>query len=236
MSFFSALTVPGLQQHLSFSREDSAILKGYGILFMIFHHVFGLYALPAGVDTAWIAPQLTKAAPIFKICVPIFIFITGYVMGWKTKSSSTLGSLIKTGFSHYFKFWKIYFLCLLLATLVSWAFPLPILPSVADMGWKNGLLVVTGLKPCYPDWWYMALFSAATMALYPICAWIHGSSAGSVPFISKYGPHSQPAGNRIFLRSFPALLHSRLHVRLSGFTTLCSFNFPKLGSNPVAGS
>ena len=145
MSFFSALTVPGLQQHLSFSREDSAILKGYGILFMIFHHVFGLYALPAGVDTAWIAPQLTKAAPIFKICVPIFIFITGYAMGWKTNSSPTFGSLIKTGFSHYFKFWKIYFLCLLLAILVSWAFPLPILPSVADMGWKNGLLVVTGL-------------------------------------------------------------------------------------------
>ena len=172
MSFFSALTVPGLQQHLSFSREDSAILKGYGILFMIFHHVFGLYALPAGVDTAWIAPQLTKAAPIFKICVPIFIFITGYAMGWKTNSSPTFGSLIKTGFSHYFKFWKIYFLCLLLAILVSWAFPLPILPSVADMGWKNGLLVVTGLRPCYPDWWYMALFAAATMALYPICAWI----------------------------------------------------------------
>ena len=91
MSFFSALTVPGLQQHLSFSREDSAILKGYGILFMIFHHVFGLYALPAGVDTAWIAPQLTKAAPIFKICVPIFIFITGYAMGWKTNSSPTFG-------------------------------------------------------------------------------------------------------------------------------------------------
>jgi predicted AAA+ superfamily ATPase len=39
------------------------------------------------VDTAWIAPQLTKAAPIFKICVPIFIFITGYAMGWKTNSS-----------------------------------------------------------------------------------------------------------------------------------------------------
>ncbi len=172
MSFFSALTVPGLQQHLSFSREDSAILKGYGILFMIFHHVFGLYSLPASVDTAWIAPCLTKAAPIFKICVPIFIFITGYAMGWKTNSSSTLGSLVKTGFSHYLKFWKIYFLCLLLATLVSWAFPLPILPSVADMGWKNGLLAVTGLKPCYPDWWYMALFAAASIALYPTCAWI----------------------------------------------------------------
>ena len=120
---------------------------------MIFHHVFGLYALPAGVDTVWIAPQLTKAAPIFTICVPIFIFITGYAMGWKTNSSPTFGSLIKTGFSHYFKFWKIYFLCLLLAILVSWAFPLPILPSVADMDWKNGLLVVTGLRPCYPDWW-----------------------------------------------------------------------------------
>lgn len=84
MSFFSALTVPGLQQHLSFSREDSAILKGYGILFMIFHHVFGLYALPAGVDTAWIAPQLTKAAPIFKICVPIFILGPTYLTNHPT--------------------------------------------------------------------------------------------------------------------------------------------------------
>ena len=65
---------------------------------------------------------------------------------------------------------------------------------------------------------------------------VHGSSAGSVPFISKCGPHSQPAGNRLILPSFPALLHSRLHVRLSGFTPLCSFNFPQLGSNPVAGS
>lgn len=245
MSFFSALTVPGLQQHLSFSREDSAILKGYGILFMIFHHVFGLYALPASVDTAWIAPCLTKAAPIFKICVPIFIFITGYAMGWKTNSSSTLGSLVKTGFSHYLKFWKIYFLCLLLATLVSWAFPLPILPSVADMGWKNGLLAVTGLKPCYPDWWYMALFAAASIALYPTCAWIthhicacsiHGRPAGGVPFTSKHDPHSLPAGNRLLLPLFPSLLHSRLHVRLSGFSLLCSFNVPTPGSNPVAGS
>lgn len=172
MSFFSILTAPGLQQRLTFSREDSAILKGYGILFMIFHHVFGLYDLPAGVDTAWIAPWLTKYAPIFKICVPIFIFITGYAIGWKTNSSSTFGSLIKTGFSHYLKFWKIYFLCLLLAILVSWAFPMSVLPSVADMSWKNGLLVLTGLRPCYPDWWYMALFAVATMALYPICAWI----------------------------------------------------------------
>lgn len=61
-------------------------------------------------------------------------------MGWKTNSSPTFGSLIKTGFSHYFKFWKIYFLCLLLAILVSWAFPLPILPSVADMDWKMACL------------------------------------------------------------------------------------------------
>ena len=65
---------------------------------------------------------------------------------------------------------------------------------------------------------------------------VHGSSAGSVPFTSKYGPHSQPAGNHLILPSFPALLHSRLHVRLSGFTPLCSFNFPQLGGNPVAGS
>ena len=75
MSFFSALTVPGLQQHLSFSREDSAILKGYGILFMIFHHVFGLYALPAGVDTAWIAPSLPKPLPSLKFAYP-FLFLS----------------------------------------------------------------------------------------------------------------------------------------------------------------
>lgn len=170
MSFFSALTVPGLQQHLSFSREDSAILKGYG---NSLHDLFIMSSAYTLCPQVWIRygllPSLPKPLPSLKLRTH-FIFITGYAMGWKTNSSPTFGSLIKTGFSHYFKFWKIYFLCLLLAILVSWAFPLPILPSVADMDWKNGLLVVTGLRPCYPDWWYMALFAAATMALYPICA------------------------------------------------------------------
>ncbi len=170
MGLFSTSNALGLRLPLSFSREDSAILKGYGILFMIFHHVFGLYELPAGVDTTWIAPWLTKAAPIFKACVPIFIFIMGYAMGWKTNSSSTFGSLVKVGFLHYFKFWGIYLLCLLLTILVSWVFPMSILPSAADIDWKDVLFTLTGLSPCYPDWWYMSLFAVATIILYPVCA------------------------------------------------------------------
>lgn len=65
---------------------------------------------------------------------------------------------------------------------------------------------------------------------------IHGRPAGGVPFTSKHDPHSLPAGNRLLLPLFPSLLHSRLHVRLSGFSLLCSFNVPTPGSNPVAGS
>ena len=64
---------------------------------------------------------------------------------------------------------------------------------------------------------------------------VHGSSAGSVPFISKYWPTFPACRESPIPSLLPALLHSRLHVRLSGFTPLCSFNFPKLGSNPVAG-
>lgn len=155
-----------------FSKEDSRILKGYGILFMIFHHTFGLYALPPGTDTAWISPGLTHNAAIFKICVAIFLFITGYAMGWKPAPSAAFGSLFKTGFLHYFKFWKLYLFCLLLILLVSSAFPTPMLPSPASLNWQDWILTITGLQPCYADWWYMGVFAAASLILYPVSTWI----------------------------------------------------------------
>lgn len=139
---------------------------------MIFHHCFGLYALPVGVDTTWIAPWITHYAASFKICVAIFLFITGYAMGWKTSPSPSFGSLVKTGFFHYFKFWKIYILCFFLVILSSWFFPVPGLPSPSNLDWRDWLLSITGLQPSYIDWWYMSAFAVVSIVLYPICSWI----------------------------------------------------------------
>ncbi len=168
-SSFSSLRLSSL---FSFSKEDTSILKGYGILFMIFHHVFGLYALPQGIDTSWIHPWLTFIAPKGKICVCLFIFITGYAMGIKMNTTTSFLSLTKAGFLHYFKFWRVYFLCLILVISISWAFSLSMLIPNQTITWKGMILIFTGLRPCYPDWWYMILFAVSSVAVYPFCAWL----------------------------------------------------------------
>lgn len=141
---------------------------------MIFHHTFGLYALPPGTDTAWISPGLTHNAAIFKICVAIFIFITGYAMGWKPAPSAAFGSLFKTGFLHYFKFWKLYLFCLLLILLVSSAFPTPMLPSPASLNWQDWILTITGLQP--------------------LCGLVVHGGAQQHPLFSIPSPHGYHAG------------------------------------------
>lgn len=161
---------PRFLTFFSFSKEDSMILKGYGILFMIFHHTFGLYVLPPEVDTAWISPCLTQYADIFKICVAIFFFITGYAMTITMPRNTSFLSSVKIGVLHYFKFWQIYLFCLLLVVLISWSAPAPTLPSPGSLGWESWILSLSGLRPSYLDWWYMGLFAVGTLVLFPACA------------------------------------------------------------------
>lgn len=165
----------------SFSREDSAILKGYGILFMIFHHCFGLYALPETTDTAWISSAITHCAANLKICVAIFIFITGYAMSVKTCRQSSLAAFLKSGIRHYFKFWKIYLLCLLLVIFISWAFPTQGLLSPDKLGWRAWLISFSGMHAYYADWWYMGLFAFGSIVLYPVSSLIENKKT---PIIS----------------------------------------------------
>lgn len=156
----------------SFSKQDSALLKGYGILFMVFHHCFKQYSLPAEINTAWIPEELTRLAPIFKICVFIFIFITGYALSLKTCQHASPITFLKRGTCHYMKFWKTYFLSLLLVIMVSWLIPTPALITPDKLDWKAWVLSFCGFCSPYADWWYMGLFAFGCMVLYPVASLI----------------------------------------------------------------
>lgn len=156
----------------SFSKENSTILKGYGILFMIFHHCFGLNALPSGVDINWVTPEIIKFSGVFKICVSIFIFITGYALGLKTYQHPSPFTFLERGVSHYIKFWKTYLLCLLLVILISWVIPTPGLTTPDHFGWEKWIFAFSGLFPPYFDWWYMGLFAFGSLILYPVASLI----------------------------------------------------------------
>jgi len=65
---------------ITFSRDKTAIIKGFAVVFMIVHHVFGgsgwydtNYDLPMNHNEA-----LMNFMPTFKICVGIFVFMVGY--------------------------------------------------------------------------------------------------------------------------------------------------------------
>lgn len=167
----------------SFSREDSSILKGYGILFMIFHHCFGLYALPETTDTNWVSPIIIRCAANLKICVVIFIFITGYAMSLKLSPHPSLATYLKSGMRHYFKFWKIYLLCLFLVIFISWAFPTQGLPSPDKLDWRQWLASFSGIHAYYADWWYMGLFAFGSIVLYPVSSFIENKKT---PVISLF--------------------------------------------------
>ncbi len=164
---------PETHFHLpTLSKQDSAILKGYGILFMIFHHCFGLYFLPKTVDITWIPQELTVFADTFRVCVFLFIFITGYAMGANITHFQTSLYYIKKGLSGYLKFWKLYLFCTLLVILTVWLAPTEALIKQSNMDWIHWLLSLSGIMPAYCDWWYMCLFGLACVVLYPIAAFI----------------------------------------------------------------
>lgn len=65
----------------TFTIDDSLKIKGIAILFMIFHHLFRLEEFSRGYDVNFFPLTIGRTAQIatfMKICVPIFVFLSGY--------------------------------------------------------------------------------------------------------------------------------------------------------------
>ena len=65
----------------AFSVKDSTVGKGIAILLMLFHHLFNDYEEYAGYAVSYFpfsGDRLTYLAVLSKICVAVFVFISGY--------------------------------------------------------------------------------------------------------------------------------------------------------------
>jgi len=59
------------------SLEETLVLKGFAILAMVFHHLF----LDTSVYGEWLFllnPFIAGLAIVCKVCLPIFLFLSGY--------------------------------------------------------------------------------------------------------------------------------------------------------------
>ena len=66
---------------MQFSKKDTALVKGIAILMMLFHHCFESTGRYAGYEMNFFPlteSQTVTIASFFKICVALFVFLSGY--------------------------------------------------------------------------------------------------------------------------------------------------------------
>ncbi|MDE6025506.1 MAG: acyltransferase [Lachnospiraceae bacterium] len=115
---------------MQFSKNNSLALKGLAICMMMFHHLFLAQERFEGFDVNF-APftpkQVINVAAMFKICVSLFVFVTGYGLFLSYNNLAKKGAdrreigkwclvrLIKTMSG----FWYIYIICFVVTMLTN---------------------------------------------------------------------------------------------------------------------
>lgn len=144
---------------LSFSKDDSLVMKGMAIIAMLFHHVyfsFPDWVEPYGGTLAWVG-QLGK------VCVSIFLFCSGYGLAVQYRKVSgakgTLRFLGKRLLSFYLNYWCIF---LVFVPITVFAFHRPFTAAYGENVnvVRRVLLDLLGLQGFYSynvTWWFNKL-------------------------------------------------------------------------------
>ena len=113
-------------QREGFSRDMSLMLKGVGILMMIWHHCFMKYSLFDDYYTRLCfltVSQGSHIAEFCKICVTMFAFVSGYGLyqAYKQKSSKENASrwIVRRYIKGFAPFWFVYMLSLIAYALYN---------------------------------------------------------------------------------------------------------------------
>ncbi len=136
-----------------FSKKDTLQLKGIAILMMILHHLF---AYPNKIqsffmiDTQSLWYQLARYG---RICVPIFLIISGYGMYESYQKQQHVFSKIPTRlYALYQMYWKVFLIWIPMGFLIG-AY------SISQVGIKEILLNFLGLHSTLnEEWWFFYLY------------------------------------------------------------------------------
>ena len=157
---------------ISFTKDDTLAVKGFAILMMLFHHLFLGAERYAGFDVDFTPLGEEKTvliAQFFKICVAVFVFLSGYgitISMKKLKSGDRLAGrkqVAKRYFSLMSGFWFVYLVCIVTVLI----FDKSILSCYKANNIFNsiyfafvdfmGLAKLFGTPTMIGTWWYMSL-------------------------------------------------------------------------------
>lgn len=155
---------------MGLTKRDSLCLKGISIIIMMFHHLYCSTNRFADYDVnfePFTQNQIVNLALYFKICVSIFVFITGYGL-YKSicKTEFNKNSITKWGIDRYIKtlsgFWFIYIIAFVVTMIIN-KYPVEIffegsrLRGLTYMAFDFlGLANLFSTPTLCGTWWYMS--------------------------------------------------------------------------------
>lgn len=155
-----------MNELLRINKTQSLGLKGLAILIMIFHHVFGLWAIPQSKDiiNALSGDILFEIfhhfAKFGKVCVLIFAFVTGY--GYRIIISNEKKSVMSATWKRFKSFYPFFVFFVLVVYCVFALFP-----SRPNLTISHALLQCLGCS-YIPGYWYIIVVIASTLLYFPI--------------------------------------------------------------------
>lgn len=147
---------------MKITRQQTSLLKGVAILFMLFHHLFFFQER--------LSPSVIVYYPFFhgsientlagfgRVCVPIFLFLSGY--GFGMGKPRGYGGLAKKALEVYSRFWLVFVLFVPLGAILFNQ------TGRYDLSMPGLLLNITALDTSYnPEWWFLILYVAYLFSL-----------------------------------------------------------------------
>ncbi len=153
----------------TFTKEDTLLVKGVAILFMLFYHLFETYERVNSVGVIY-APLSENAflmvSGFGNICVAVFAFISAYGISKKLISleDTDLRDWYKVSVKRYLKL-LVGFLCIYASVTLLWFYKFDYV-KLYGKGWQGvlcglldalGLAQVAGTPTLCETWWYMEI-------------------------------------------------------------------------------
>lgn len=187
-----------------FTKEDSNLCKGIAILMLLFHHLFNDYEEYAGYTVSYwpfTGERITFYALLCKICVAVFVFISGYGIADSYRRKFKNDEPQKAEMINFIgkKYWKLMccywfvFILTLLCQPLGWTV-VDAYGNNVKAGFIYFLIDAAGLSFLFstptlnPTWWYMSL-AIAIIIILPFLLWL----------MQKMGAVVVTAGIMIFL-------------------------------------
>lgn len=201
-----------------FIKEDSNICKGIAICMMLMHHLFSsndyngynISFYPFTED------RVVFLSVLCKVCVAVFVFITGYGLYTCHKQCNDWNSFIKYKYMKLMKtYWFVFVIAVLLQPLgrtVVDAYG----SSIKDMLFYgavdfSGLSYLFGTSTLNPTWWYMSV-AIVVVLMFPVIA----------VAVRQFGVYAVAIGNVLMIYFFGVNNASTFYIPSLMLGVLCA--------------